>query len=143
MKFPRNAKLLRSPFDVAPFAVVFFLLIIFMLLGALLPAPGLSLSLPRVDDSHLPGPDKPTVAVAIDANGRLFYASQMLTEDQLAKRLRQAVATSGVPLTLIIQADKTITYGQFVEVALVAQDAGIYDTLLATQPRIVSAANQP
>ena len=38
MKFPRNAKLLRSPFDVAPFAAVFFLMVIFLLLMALLPA---------------------------------------------------------------------------------------------------------
>ena len=32
MKFPRNARLLRSPFDVAPFVAVFFLLIIFLML---------------------------------------------------------------------------------------------------------------
>ena len=35
MKFPRNARLLRSPFDVAPFAAVFFLLVIFLMLAAL------------------------------------------------------------------------------------------------------------
>ena len=32
MKFPRNARLLRSPFDVAPFVAVFFLLLIFLML---------------------------------------------------------------------------------------------------------------
>ena len=45
MKFPRNARLLRSPFDLAPFAAVFFLLVIFLLLGALLPVPGLRVQL--------------------------------------------------------------------------------------------------
>ena len=67
MKFPRNAKLLRSPFDVAPFAAVFFLLVIFLLLGALLPVPGLSLQLPKFDvnGEGLPGTDKPSVAVAM------------------------------------------------------------------------------
>ena len=37
MKFPRNAKIIRSHFDAAPFAAVFFLLVIFLMLGALIP----------------------------------------------------------------------------------------------------------
>lgn len=143
MKFPRNAKLLRSPFDVAPFAAVFFLLILFLLLGALLPAPGLSLNLPGAGVSNLPGTDKPTVSVAIDSSGRIFFASQMVTENQLSDQLRHAAASSRTPLTLIIQADQTNSYGQVVRVALIAGNAGIYNTLLALQPRIVSAPNQP
>ncbi|HSY43469.1 MAG TPA: biopolymer transporter ExbD [Candidatus Acidoferrum sp.] len=143
MKFPRNAKLLRSPFDVAPFAAVFFLLILFLLLGALLPAPGLSLNLPSTGASNLPGTDKPTLAVAIDSSGRMFFASQMVTENELDSRLRHAAAASRTPLTLIIQADQSISYGQVVHVALIASGAGIYNTLLALQPRIVSAPNQP
>jgi biopolymer transport protein ExbD len=141
MKFPRNAKLLRSPFDVAPFAAVFFLLVIFVLLGALLPAPGLSLSLPAANDSDLPGTDKPTVVVAIDSSGRLFYSNQIINEDQLAKQLRRAAAASRTPITLVIQADKSVAYGELIHIALLAHDAGINDALLATQPRIVAAPN--
>jgi biopolymer transport protein ExbD len=147
MKFPRNAKLLRSPFDVAPFAAVFFLLIFFLLLGALLPAPGLSLQLPKFSvagsATDLPGTDKPTVAVAIDSGGRLFFASQMVTEKQLAEQLRHAVSVSRSPLTLVIQADEAVPYGTIVHISLLARDAGIDTALLAMQPRIVSAPNQP
>lgn len=141
MKFPRNAKLLRSPFDVAPFAAVFFLLVIFMLLGALLPAPGLSLSLPAANDSDLPGTDKPTVVVAIDSSGRLFFSNQIVREDQLSRQLRLAAAASRTPITLIIQADKAVAYGEIIHIALLAHDAGINEALLATQPRIVAAPN--
>ncbi len=147
MKFPRNAKLLRSPFDVAPFAAVFFLLVIFLLLGALLPAPGLSLALPKFDmagpPDDLPGLDRPTVAVAIDANGRLFYSSQMVTEDVLKTDLSQAAAASRTPPTLVIEADKLVSYGELVRVAMLARHAGFHDVLLALQPRIVSAPNSP
>ena len=147
MKFPRNAKLLRSPFDMAPFAAVFFLLVIFLLLGVLLPTPGLSLKLPKFDvngpGEGLPGTDKPSVAVAIDANGRLFYASQMVTEGGLETNLLRAAAASRTPLTLVIEADESVTNGELIHVALLAQDAGIHDMLLATQPRIVSAPNSP
>ena len=42
MKFPRNAKILRSQFDIAPFAAVVFCLLIFFLLAAVLAARGAS-----------------------------------------------------------------------------------------------------
>ena len=147
MKFPRNAKLLRSPFDVAPFAAVFFLMVIFLLLAMLLPVPGFSLQLPKFDvsgpASDLPGTSKPTVAVAIDASGRLFFSNQMVTESELTDQLHRAAVTAKSPLTLVIQADQSVPYGQLVRVALLARDAGIYDLLLAAQPHIVSAPNQP
>jgi biopolymer transport protein TolR len=141
MKFPRNARLLRSTFDAAPFAVVFFLLVIFLALAALLPTPGLSLHLPGTGD--LPGTDKPTVAVAIDADGRLFFANQIVTENELKSHLRDAVKNSREPLTLIVQADQAVTYGQLVQLTLLARDAGLRDVLLATHPRVSSESAQP
>jgi biopolymer transport protein ExbD len=141
MKFPRNARLLRGTFDVAPFAVVFFLLIIFMTLAALLPTPGLSLHLPVAGD--LPGTDKPTVAVAIDTEGRLFFANQIVTETELKSHLLDAVKKSHEPLTLVVQADKAVTYDQLVQLTLVARDAGIHDVLLATLPRVIHASDEP
>jgi biopolymer transport protein ExbD len=147
MKFPRNSKLLRSPFDVAPFAAVFFLLVIFLLLAALLPKPGLALELPKFDVSgpsgELSGASKPSVAVAIDAAGRLFYSNQLVTPDGLEKNLRQAVVVARTPLTLVIEADKSVTYGELVQVALLARNAGFQDVMLAAQPRMVSAPNSP
>ena len=141
MKFPRNSRLLRSMFDVAPFAAVFFLLIIFVALAALLPTPGLSLHLPVAGD--LPGTDQPTVAVAIDAEGRLFFANQIVTENELKIHLYAAAKNSRQPLTLVVQADEAVTYGQLVHLTLLARDTGIHDVLLATLPRVINASSQP
>ena len=141
MKFPRNTRLLRSPFDIAPFAAVFFLLVIFVMLTGLLPTPGLPLQLPQADD--LSGTDKPSVAVAIDSNGRLYFANQIVSETQLNSSLRNAVKNSRDPLTLAIQADKAVTYGQLVRLTMLARDAGITNVLLATLPRVISAPDQP
>jgi biopolymer transport protein ExbD len=141
MKFPRNTKLLRSPFDMAPFAAVFFLLLIFLLLGTLLPVPGLSLQLPAADE--LPGANGPTVAVAIDSNNRLFFSNQLVTEDELKNQLRRAAQSSRTPLTLVVQADKSVSYGELVRVTLLARNAGIRAALLATLPRAVAPPDQP
>ena len=137
MKFPRNAKILRSPFEMAPFAAVFFLLAMFLGLAALLPTPGIPLQLPLAAD--LPGIATPTVAVAVDAGGRFFFANQMVSETELRSRLAIARRNSREPLTLVIHADKTVTEGQLIHLVLLAREAGIQNTLLATLPGAAGA----
>jgi biopolymer transport protein ExbD len=137
MKFPRNTRLLRNPLDVAPFAAVFFLLVIFLLLGALLPTPGIPLQLPAASD--LPGTDQPSVSVAVDAGGRYYFANQIVSEAKLKSNLSAAVKNSRAPLTIVIHADKSVTYEQLVRLTMLARDAGIQNALLATLPRIITA----
>ena len=141
MKFPRNARLLRSPFDMASFAAVFFLLVIFMVLGGLVYTPGVRIEPPPADG--LPGTDQPTVAVAVDASGRYYFANQIVGEEQLKDDLRDAIKKSREPLTLVIHADKAVTYQQLVRVTLLARDAGIYNIVFATLPRVIGASGQP
>jgi biopolymer transport protein ExbD len=134
MKFPRNARLLRSQLDVAPFASVFFLLVIFVMLGSLIYTPGarVELQLPRADG--LAGTDKPSVYVAIDAVGRLYYENQWIDEKALRGRLQEAVHKSSEPLTLVVRADKSVSYDRLMRLTLLARDAGIPEALLATLP---------
>jgi len=141
MKFPRANRSLRIPFDVAPFAAVLFLLVMFLLLATLLPTPGIPMQLPSAE--NLPGTDQPNLAVAVDANGRLYFASQAVTEAELKSGLSVAVRNSREPLTLVIQADVTLSYGQLVHLTLLARDAGIQNVLLATLPRPVNAPGLP
>jgi len=141
MKFPRHYRLMRGPFDMAPFAAVMFLLVIFLMLGMLMPTPGIPLRLPVADD--LPGVDKPTVAMAVDAQGRFFFANQIVTQDKLKTALKTAVHKSREPLTLVIHADKTVTYEQLVHLTLLAREAGIQNALLATLPRAGTGLAEP
>jgi biopolymer transport protein ExbD len=133
MKFPRNAKILRSHFDVAPFAAVFFLLVIFLMLGGLLPTPGIPLLPPAAE--NLPGVDKPSVAMAVDSLGHLYFENQIVNESQLTTSLKVAVKAAREPLTLVIHADKSVTYDQLAHLALLARDCGLTNSLLATLPR--------
>ena len=111
MKFPRNSKILRRPFDFAPFAAVFFLLVIFMAVGMLITTtPGVPLQIPVADD--LPGTTRPTVDVAVDATDRLYLDNQLVNERQLKTSLHNTVHSSTEKLTLVIHADKSVTYEQ-------------------------------
>ena len=111
------------------------------MLGALLPTPGIPLQLPVAND--LPGTDKPSVAMAVDAGGRFYFANQLVNEAQLESSLAAAAKKSREPLTLVIHADKTVTYEQLVRLTLLARDAGIQNALLATLPRIVNTPDLP
>jgi biopolymer transport protein ExbD len=137
MKFPRNARIFRGQLEMAPFACVFFLLVIFLVLGSLVYTPGVRLELPSAGD--LPGLDKPTVAVAIDKNGQLFFENQLIDEPALGSKLRQAAKNSPAPLTLIVQADKAVSNDRVVHLALLAREAGLADALLATLPRALAS----
>jgi biopolymer transport protein ExbD len=134
MKFPRNARIFRGQLDAAPFAAVFFLLVIFLMLSSMMYTPGVRLELP-LPDHDLPGTDKPTVSVAIDSGGRYYYDNQLVSDKQLANLLRQAVAASGEPLTLIVQADKAVSTEMLVRLSMLACSLGITNGLLATLPR--------
>ena len=134
MKFARNARILRSQLDAAPFAAIFFLLVIFMMLGSLIYTPGARLELQLPQANGLPGTDKRTVSVAIDADGRLYYENQWIEEKALRGRLQEATRKSSEPLTLVVQADKSVSYERLMRLTLLARDAGIREALLATLP---------
>jgi len=141
MKFPRNARILRSQLDAAPLATVFFLLVIFLLLGTIVYKPGLHVRLPIAE--NLPGTDKPTITVLVDAGNRLFFANQLITEPELKTRLRQAVTNAPEPPTLVVQADKAVTYEYLMRLTLLARDTGIREALLAVAPRLAEAPARP
>ncbi len=147
MKFPRNARIFRGQLDATPFAIVFFLLVIFIMvaspqfsnmvlqsqLGSVLYTPGVQIRLPLAD--NLPGTDKQTIVVAVDANDRLYYDNEGVDEAQLRSRLAKAAKAASEPLTLIIQADQAASHGMLTRLEMWARDAGITNGLLATLPR--------
>jgi biopolymer transport protein ExbD len=135
MKFPRNAKIIRSHFDVAPFAAVFFLLLIFLMVAGLIPTAGLPMqSLQPPEAAGLPGTDQPSVAMAVDAQERLYYENQLVTTQVLKTCLMAATNRFRVPLTIVIHADKAVSWEKLAQLSLLARDCGITNAVLATLP---------
>jgi len=150
MKFPRTAKILRSQFDVAPFAAVFFCVVILLLLAMLLPVPGLRLSLQPPTAADLPGIGGPTVAIAVDAQNRIYLGNQIVTEAVLRTTLAADAKAAPAPLTLVIHADKAVSYDELAHLALLARqpetgntNLAINNIVLATLPPVADAGKQP
>jgi len=139
MRLPHNAKVFRGQLDMAPFLGVFFLLLIFILIAtSMVFTPGVPIQLPMSDT--LPGIDRPSVAIAVDADGLIYYENQIIQPEGLKLRLQRRVERSPDPLMLVIQADRGTRYERLVELALLAREAGIRDALMATRPAILPAS---
>ena len=107
MRFPRNTRIFRGQLDAAPFAGVFFLLVIFLLLNSsLVFTPGVPIELPAA--VSLPGTANRVLVVAFDENGQLYFENQVIGRDQLKEKLQTAVSESRQPLSLIVQAVKKV-----------------------------------
>ena len=132
MRFPRQTKVFRGPVDAAPFAAVFFCLILLLLLNSsLVFPPGIPIELPQAED--LPGLEAPTAVVTVDAAGRLYFENQVIEPDSFQAKLRQRVAESDRPLTLLVQADRSLVVDQLAQVMLLAKNAGVAAAFLATR----------
>jgi biopolymer transport protein ExbD len=135
MRFRRNVHILHSQLDAAPLATVFFLLVIFVLLGSLVYTPGvrMQIELPRADGFS--GVAGPTLEVAVDAGGQYYFENQLIPEKDLGQRLKAAATDAPAALTLVVFADKAVRHEILERLATLASDAGIYDLLLAVLPR--------
>ena len=133
MKFPRNARVTKGSLEAAPWAAVMFLLVIFIMLGGLLYTPGVHVQLPVTDE--LPGTDKPTVTVAMDSTGRLFFENQIIDESHLTNRLGEVIRNASEKPTLVVQADKSVSYENLVRVMQLGRAVGFETTVLATLQR--------
>jgi biopolymer transport protein ExbD len=138
MKFPRNVRIAKGSFDAAPWVTVMFLLVIFVMLGGLLYTPGVRIQLPVAQD--LPGTDKPTITVALDAAGGLYYQNQKIADQALLVRLKDFAREAPEKPVLVVQADKGVSYDKLVRLTQMARAAGIDEAVLATLPGIFRQA---
>jgi biopolymer transport protein ExbD len=137
MRFPRHARIFRGQLDAAPFAGVFFLVLIFITFNSqLVFTPGVRVELPQADG--LPGTTNPTVSVVIDRGGQFYYENQAISVDELRKRLRTATdkaKSRGAQITLVVLADSLTPNTFLFQLGELGREAGIKELLQATRPQ--------
>lgn len=94
--------------------------------------PGARLDLPLSTSQIMV--TNPMVSLAINLAGQMYYKNQLISEAALERELRDAVAGSRHPVTLLILADRQVPYDGVVRAGTIARSAGIQQVLLATRP---------
>lgn len=91
-----------------------------------------NIELPTYQDFS--GTDNAVLVVGVSLGGQLFFENELVDEEQLKQRLRDAIGNSKEAFTVAVLADKTMPDGTLVRLSQIAQEVGIKQLLLVTEP---------
>ncbi len=119
--------------DMAPFACVFFLLLLFLLLQTqLAPVPGVPVRLPEVNlvDQARTGD---ALVVAVDKLNRLYFEQQITSEEKLEADLATKQAMLGGKVQVLLQADAEVQNRTLARLFALCRRAGVEEVKLQTR----------
>jgi biopolymer transport protein ExbD/biopolymer transport protein TolR len=112
-----------SDINMTPLIDVMLVLLVIFIVTAPLMTSSLKLELPRTEAAK-PSDAPAFIALAIDAQGRLFLGDQPLAAADLVQRVREAA--QGNPATEVqLRADSQVPYGRVAELIGAVQQAGL------------------
>jgi len=112
-----------SDINMTPLIDVMLVLLVIFIITAPLMTSSLKLDLPKAD-SATPTTAPSFIALAIDANGTLFFGDEALARDALTQRVTLA-AKANPQLEVQLRADQKVPYGQVAELIALIQKAGL------------------
>lgn len=131
---------LMSDINTTPLVDVMLVLLIIFMVTAPLFTHAVKIDLPQAQ-SQL-NPEKPdTIALAIDAQGAVFWNNEAVRDDDLAPRFAQAAAKKPQP-ELHLRADRDTRYQKVALVMAAAQSAGLQKIGFVTDPTLLKAGQK-
>jgi biopolymer transport protein ExbD/biopolymer transport protein TolR len=112
-----------SDINMTPLIDVMLVLLVIFIITAPLMTSSLKLDLPKTD-AATPTSAPAFIALAINADGSLFFGDEPLDRDALAQRVA-AAAQANRQLEVQLRADQKVPYGQVAELLAMIQKAGL------------------
>ena len=130
----RGSRWGRAPMaeiNVTPFVdVMLVLLVIFMITAPLLTV-GVPIDLPKTESKPLQGQDEP-LAVSVDKEGEIWLQETRVDAATLVPRLN-AIIGNKPDTRIFVRGDKSVSYGQVLEVMGILNAAGFSRVGLVTE----------
>ncbi|XVJ68575.1 MAG: biopolymer transporter ExbD [Rhizobacter sp.] len=112
--------------------VMLVLLVIFMITAPLMTS-SLKLDLPQSGAAQATN-DSPYIAVAIDAQGKLYLGDELLDTATLSARLADKAKKNAL-LEVQLRADKSVAYGRVAELIGQVQQSGLSRIAFVAEPQ--------
>ena len=109
--------------NVIPLVDIMLVLLVIFIITAPLMTSSLKLDLPKTDSGTLTSAPA-FIALAINADGGLFFGDEPLARDALALRVAEA-AKANPQLEVQLRADQKVPYGSVAELIALVQQAGL------------------
>jgi biopolymer transport protein TolR len=127
----RGRKMPIADINMTPFIdVMLCLLIIFMVAAPLLTA-GVPLDLPQSQANAL-NSDKEPLTVSVDGKGEIYLQETKVALDEVVSKLT-SIAQQGYEERVFVRGDKTVNYGQVMQVMGRISGAGFKKVALVTE----------
>lgn len=118
--------------NITPFVDVMLVLLVVFMITAPLITQGVQIALPEVDNTPI-NEEKEPIQVSIKQNGTVYIQAQKVAERDLVNKLKAIQKVRKNP-SVMVNADKNVSYGKVMEVMSALQTAGLVDVGLITQP---------
>jgi biopolymer transport protein TolR len=120
-----------SEINVTPMVDVMLVLLVVFMITAPLMTVGVPVDLPKTKASQVVGQDEPLV-ITVNAKGKLFIQDSEIALQALAARLR-AITANRKETRIFVRGDKTISYGEVMDVMGAVHRAGFTRVALITE----------
>ncbi len=125
---------LMADINTTPLVDVMLVLLIIFIVTAPLISQGINLNLPKAEAPAVKPQNEPVV-LEINAQGGVFYKTELLSEERLDSLLA-GLKTSNEEAVIQIRADKQTTYEAIVRVMSKATQNGLTKLALITEPPV-------
>ena len=112
-----------SEINMTPLIDVMLVLLVIFMITAPLMTSSLKLDLPKTE-AGAPAEEPAAIAIAIDAEGRLYFGDQPISREALEQRVRDA-AHSRPPPEVQLRADRRVPFGAVAELIALLQQSGL------------------
>jgi biopolymer transport protein ExbD len=130
-----------SEINVTPMVDVMLVLLIIFMITAPLITHKIAIDLPQAAAQK--NPDKPDiVTLSVDAEGRLYWNEQAVTDDEWKVRVRSAALKTPQP-ELHLRADMKTQYQKLATIMADAQSAGLVKIGFVTNPKQSPTVSAP
>ena len=120
--------------------VIFLLLIFFLVTSTFSEQPALKIDLPRATTSG--SGYKEELVLAVSRNGNLYLDQRQVTRSELPGLLAAAARKQSDP-SLVLRADRQVSYGLIVELMDISRRAGLEKILALTESGGVDTRSGP
>lgn len=141
-RFERIKKPLKSDMNVVPYIDVMLVLLVIFMVTAPMITSGVNVDLPQAKGTTMESKEAPAI-VSLDKDGNYFLsyknhaASTPLSLEELTAILNQAqtdAETNQQKLSVVINGEKTRSYGEVMNLMNSLQEAGLSQVGLLTEP---------
>ncbi len=129
-----------SEINVTPFVDVMLVLLIVFMVAAPLLTVGVPIDLPETSSQPLTGDDEP-LTVTVSGDGSVYLQETPVEVDELAARLL-AIAEGGYEERVYVRGDKTVEYGEVMQVMGTLSSAGFRRIGLVTEQEASGSAEE-